>query len=270
MSLERTALRIAAVMALSNGYAAPYPTIAGGRVYDSRMDPIQGLEAGDLVPVIVVHTDDDMGEEVSRNNGGPTFNRTVSLSVEFQVYMFGYDSADEEDEQRASPTLLHPASEPELEAVLDMFEAQIAAVFADGISTWGGWLDKTHRGIETWQSERFVDRGSGIRLASRQVRVKVNLPPSAEQRLVMQLPGEPAPTVTPALPYPLGSLLAAIVASSSPYAPSAAAMQSLLTAQYGTGGTLVLPSLSGVRLVEGDQGGGRRPQGVADVALPAA
>lgn len=265
MSLERTALRLAAVMALSNGYQPPYPTMATTRVYDSRQDPIEGLEPGQLVPTIVLYTDNSDGQPLDGNNGGPPFIDTVHLVVEISLGM-----AREWKNQAGQPVIgiEAPQTEPELDAALDAFEWQVRRVFGDGKSTWGTHLMGVHRGIVSWKSNRFIERDAGVRLASRQIVAELRLQQEPERPIAA------LPDVAPFIPEPLGGLLTAIAASDSPYAASATALQQLLLTNAPDTPIPIPPTLR-LRFVEARQAEangagvrrGPRPDGVADVIL---
>ena len=119
------ALRLAAVMAITNGYEAPFPTIARDGVFDSRVDPIEGGKIGDMAPIALVFTDDDDGESLSGNNGGPPFRHIVKLIFELSIGMVGQlidgQGAPLKDEQdKPILGLLPIATEPELELMLDL------------------------------------------------------------------------------------------------------------------------------------------------------
>ncbi len=265
MSLERTALRLGVVMALSNGYAAPWPTIAEARVFDSRIDPIEGLGKGDLAPMAVVYTDDDEGEQLSDNNGGPPFRHMVKLCIELVIGMGG-----EANEDGTVPAVM-VQTEPELEAMLDLFETQVDRIFRHPVTPWATRLfEHLIVRVESWKSTRYVEREGQARIAARQIVATVMLPQPPEPEIVAT-----APTGTQPIPAPLGPLLQAIVDGDGPYAPSASALSDLLTA-HGGFQPLVLPPLSRVRLIEAAQAEtndddvqrGPRPDGVAQVNLP--
>ena len=241
MSLERIALRMAAVMALSNGYTAPYPTMAGNRVFDSRQDPIDGLSPGQLVPLLTLYTDDDTGESISGGNGGPPFQRTTTLMIELSISQLG------EANPAGEAPLILPETEPELDAALDVFEMQVERVFHDGLSTWGKQLSKVTKSIQKWSSMRFIEREGNIRLAARQLQIMVELPLARDIEPVLA----PA-TPTPVIPAPLGPLLTAVIASASPYAPIATAVRDQILAAPGST-PIVLPALDRIRFFESDQ-----------------
>lgn len=265
MSLERTALRIATVMALSNGFVAPYPTMAGGRVFDSRFDPLQivDLKSDDVLPLITVITDDDSGTSLSENNGGPPFEHTVTLCLDISIGMVG-----EIDEKPAF--LAMPQSEPELEAMLDLFERQLRAALLNPINTWAGEYRKVARRMLDWKSARYVEADSNIRLAARKITASVMLQAEDPTELAIVPPADP-----PVIPPPLGPLLTTIIESGSPYAPSAEALAELLL-DAGASNPITIPTLERVRFFESDQteldgddvAKGPRQAGVAEVELP--
>ncbi len=262
MSLERAALRLAATMALSNGFAAPYPTIAQGRVFDSRQDPIEGLTVGSIVPTIILYTDDDSGMSLSANNGGPPFLHQVSLVMELTL---GIAEADE----TGAIGITLPYSEPELDATLDAFEAQVSRVFQMQAGPWGELLGKCLLKIDSWSSTRFVDREANIRLASRQITASVKLPLPRDQIVI-----DPTAPATPYIPEPYGSALSAVAGSNSPYAPTAQAIIDLILSGA-PDVPIRLPRLERVRFIETNQSrvngagvpAGPRPAGVAEADL---
>lgn len=273
MSLDRAALRLATVMALTNGYTGPYPTMAGPNVYDSRVDPIEGGNVGELAPLAMVFTDDDDGEQLSMNNGGPPFRHTINLIFELSIGMVGElvdaNGAPLQDAD-GNPVvgLLPIATEPELEIMLDLFEWQVRQIFARPWgATWSNRLLDTHIArVVSWSSARFVEREGQRRLAVRQIMLKVELPQEGDID-----PTQPTPET---VPEPLGSLLQEIIDGAGPYAASAEAMQDLLVENGGFAAP-ALPPLNRVRLKEADLGGGNlagvaaaRPDGVAQATIP--
>jgi hypothetical protein len=255
MSLERTALRLATVMALTNGMVEPYPTIARDRVFDSRLDPIEGFAEHDLVPLVLVYTDDTDNEALSQNNGGPPWRTTVNLVIEISVGM-GAES------ESGLSLDVRPRTEPEMEAMLDLLEEQIARTFRQPATAWASRIYTDHIvRIESWSSSRYVERDTNARLAVRQIIAKVMLVQPEE------------PTDVGVVPPPLGPLLAAIVEAEGPYAGSAAALLEMLETAGGFA-PLDLPALERIRLIEADAGGGNltgtgpaRPDGVAETYL---
>jgi hypothetical protein len=123
MAFYRTALRLATIESLRPaallGTQGPWPTLAGPRVYDSRIDPIEDLKPGleNRRAVVVVYTEMDQGYGAQKR-GGPPFRREVDLVFEISQiaaegdgddYVAGYASTD-----------------PQLEAELDRIESEIA------------------------------------------------------------------------------------------------------------------------------------------------
>lgn len=262
MSLERTALRIAAVMALSNGYQAPFPTMAGPMVFDSRIDALQIVAGDELVPIILVCTDDTTGINLSENNGGPPFEHEATLSLDLSLGMKGEDPDDGSLAQ-----MMQLRTEAELEVRLDFFEAQVVRLLTARGGVWGAEFDKVARRITTFKSIRYIEADGNARIAARQIQMTVALQQdtSLEQLTVFD--------VTPdAIPAPLGPLLAAIAASTSPYAPAAQTLIDSLLAG-GAGTHITLPRLDRVRIFENERDSQdrlttNRPGGVAEAVFP--
>lgn len=119
MTLARTALRLAAVACLQGDDASGGPTIAANRVYDSRItdfSPETFLD--DAMPTVIVLTDEDEGEQLSRQNGGPPFHRLIDLVFEIGIVQTQQDGADF--------VVGYPDTDARHEASLDLLEFQIA------------------------------------------------------------------------------------------------------------------------------------------------
>ena len=274
MSLERTALRLGVVMALSNAMQAPFPTIGQNRVFDSRIDPIQGATPGDIAPIAIVITDDDDRAGLSGNNGGPPWRQHVTLVIELSMGLVGpLEDADGKpltDETGAALTTFLPVeTEPELELMLDLFESQVEHIFRQPPNAWAHRLFADPPAgsivrIESWNSKRFVEREAQYRFAARQIVLKVLLPQPPEPDIIAHVGNPPAP---PSIPAPLGPLIDAVIEDEGPYAASCEAMRDLLT-EHGGFQPTILPPLTRVRIVEADAGGGNRPDGVAEAKIP--
>lgn len=261
MSLERAALRLATVMALANGFAAPWPTMAQNRVFDSRQDQIQGLELGQVVPMIIVYTDDDTGHAISNNHDGPPFDHETHLILEITLGQATQYKAD--DDSDPVLVLIPPQSDPELEAAVDAFEAQVMRVFRDrGLSVWGQQLDAVINRIKSWESRRFVDRETSIRLVSRQITLAV--------RLVQ--PEDPRLDGDPGIPEPYNGVLQAVIDDAGPYAPTAQVIQDQMNSNAPVT-PYDLPALERIRFIEKNQAqkneddvaAGPRADGVAEI-----
>lgn len=260
MSLNRTALRMAAVMALTNGFAEPYPTIAGGRVYDSRIDPLQGVDQEDMVPIVIVFTDTDDGSSMSGNNGGPPFDHAVTLICELSLGGLA-------DEDGGFVAL---ATDPMLEAALDRFEQQVMwALMRDPVNPWSALFRDQLIRVESWKSDRYVEREANVRIAARQITAQVKMKPEDDF-------GVATSASAPVVSDPLGALLTAIIDDDGPYAPTAQAIADMITGSGGGElGPVVMPTLERVRLIEADQAvtdedgvpAGARSAGVAQANL---
>lgn len=261
MGLNRTALRISAVMCLANGFGATFPTMAKSNVFDSRFDALQIANLDDVVPIITVCTDDTKGDSLSQNNGGPPFEDSCTLVLEVSLGMVG----GVDDERFVGL----PQTEPELEVMLDLFERQIKSAFIHPTNVWAVEFQKHARRITDWQSQRFVESDGNVRLAARKMSATVLL---QLEELTETYTGDVAPT---AIPAPLGPLLDMIIEDDGPFSSAAAAMQNLLTTNRASQ-PLQLTPLENVRIYERHDvttngsgvKKGPRVDGVADVELP--
>lgn len=263
MSLERAALRMATVMALSNGFAPPWPTMAQNRVFDSRQDQIQGLEIGQIVPMIVAYTDDDVGHAIANNHDGPPFDHETHLILEITLGQAAEYKAD--DASDPVLVLIPPQSDSELEAAIDALEAQVMRVFRDRMLSgpWGKHLDSVINRIKSWDSKRFVDHETSIRLVSRQITVSVRLVQPEDPRIG----GD-----DPYIPEPYNGVLQAVIDDNGPYAPTAQVIHDQLN-RNSPATPFDLPALERIRFIEKNQAqkneagvaAGPRAAGVADI-----
>lgn len=255
MSLERTALRLSTVMMLANGFAAPFPTMAAGRVFDSRIDNVQIGAAGEMLPVITVCTDEESGKSLSTNNGGLPFEEEVTLSIDLAIGIAS-DGGDE---------LMFAQTEAELELNLDMLEAQVKRLFVRRPGVWGGHFNRIARRITSFRSDRFVQPDANIRIAARQLTMSVLVPvDNTLADLVTTTPGGVA-----IVPPPLGPLLTEIIDGVPGYVASATAIQTAILSS-GLGTPIVLPPVDVLRIIEDERDSQNRPttarpDGVAEV-----
>lgn len=233
MSLNRTALRLATALALSNNFTAPYPTLAGGRVFDSRLDPIQGIKPEEQVPIIVIYTDDDDGEQLSDNNGGPPFRRMVDLVLWLSICQNAKDG-------EGNIVIGYTETDAELEAMLDLFEHQVRFAFSNIGNKWSNLLRGTMlRRIKSWKSDRLVAEGN-IKLAARNVVVSV------------EIVDDDLPTVVPQideaaeLPGNIQEILDAVGPTSTGYVKATVD----LLAAAGVPDQIALPDLKTIRMAQ--------------------
>lgn len=276
MSLERTALRVGMVAALSNAMTAPFPTIGDNRIYDSRIDPFQGGEEGDIAPIAIVYTDDDDRESLSGNNGGPPWRQHVNLVIELSMGMTGslldpLGNPMKDENGNSFQTFLPIESEPALEAALDLFEAQVERLFRQPPNEWAARLMKAPpQGViirlESWSSKRYVEREAQYRFAARQIMIRVLVPQVPDPEIVPP-PAEGEELPSPTIPAPLGPLLDDLIEHGGDYAPTIQHLRDTLI-DHGGFGPIVAGQLRRVRLKEADAGGGKRPTGVGQANFP--
>lgn len=161
MSLNRLVARIAAVSALNNYNAAPWPTIAGPHVYDSKIEPVEDFSLDVAFPVCVVYTDYD------RN--GPWHHTFAENKSEERMVTFTFEilvaqiSEDEDGYVMASPI-----TDSELEMSLDIFEKQLwNALAADNLAA--DCFRKLCYKVNDVISRRGTTTDGGQKLAARQI-----------------------------------------------------------------------------------------------------
>jgi hypothetical protein len=192
MSLARMAIRVLTVAALT-GTDGARPTLAGARVYDSRIGDVDLHADGDRAPLIVVTTGSDQVESAARF--GPPFLGEMEIEIELGVCArAGQGDAFE---------VGYPETDAEIEATIDLMQHQIIARLTSDphplTALWARFVKI--RAIET---HRQADDQTGVKLGVRLVRLScaVGEPcASATQGAtgLGRLP-EPARTIALALP----------------------------------------------------------------------
>ncbi|WP_316176496.1 MULTISPECIES: hypothetical protein [unclassified Bradyrhizobium] len=227
MTLARTALRLATIAALQGADTNSGPTIARNRVYDSRIDDFspETFQA-DALPTIIVLTDEDDGDALSRQNGGPPFRRMIKLVLEFAMVQ-GYDLPVEEGGTAFVPG--YPATDAEHEASLDFLEFQIAQKLASGLDAASVlWRNL----IRVWKRDchRQVMDQSGVKIAARVLTLDCEI---SDDQLEINSTEHPLPTGFDIFPEPMRSVAKSLVPSSSAYRVAVALANALVPVTVG-------------------------------------
>jgi hypothetical protein len=209
MSLERTALRLASLLALtdSGDGSGGSPTLAGKRWYDSLMEPEHQFGGDRPVPLGVVYTDEDAGPNKAQAGTGLVFDRTVALTLEL-ICATTLKTPD-------GVEIGMPQTDAELEAVLDLLEYQCIAALTNPASSWALLWGRLTRGILEVSSTRVMDSKGETRMAARTVTLMVRLPLSCPVAVVALSSGEtpPEPGGIADLPAPLRVVAEAVAAA---------------------------------------------------------
>lgn len=216
MSLTRTALRITTVAALRGDTPTTGPTIARNRVYDSRVDDFAPeSRPGDTHPTVIVLTDEDEGDAMSRQNGGPPFERMVSLVIEFAIVQTMELKFEVDGVTKTEFVAGYPSTDSEHEASLDLLEYQIKQRLASDLASPFSVLWRKQARVWKYNNHRQVINDAGEKLAARILTWECQIDDDDKPKTVnpntdaeptgLDLLPEPLRTV--ALALPPGSLL---------------------------------------------------------------
>lgn len=171
MSLTMMALRIAAVRALKAG-----GTLVGDNVLDSQISAIDQTADGQLRsdqrrPFIAVYTDaakaQDLGQTGLRSNGRVDimFNCGVSVTM-----------AETNKETGETQIVdLFPATDANLEAVLDALDVQISRVLTDPDNPWAQVFGDFVQAYVAKEHVRSSSSAENVRLAAGQTKLTVDV-----------------------------------------------------------------------------------------------
>jgi hypothetical protein len=220
--MELDALRLATVGVLLNGGNQPYPTIAGGYVFDSVADEINDLDEGKRRPIVVVRTDED----TVLYSGAVSSGRQARLLIEVSVLS---SIADKDGKL----IINWPKTDAGMELMLGVLKWQVwNALF--GMSEMSQWYRQTMNYVSMIQYNsvpQFAtpDRGS-VRLAISTMDFLMRLPVTD---CVVPPVNERTPPSAPFLPPNLKKVFEYLLAHSvGDYHESLVILQEALT-RYG-------------------------------------
>ena len=194
MTVARTALRLAVAQAIK-GVSGSRPTIADGRVYDSRISPEQpDVFSEDAKPTVIVLTDSDEGDALSDQNGGPPFRRQIDLVLDL-----GMVCAEKADADADGYLIGYPDTDARLEASLDVLQTQIFRHLSASNDPLPLFFQNF---VRAWKqsSHRQVEDDAAVKLARRLVTLTCEVNDDIYDVLA---PGAVVPTGLNILPEPL-------------------------------------------------------------------
>jgi hypothetical protein len=159
IGLPALALRLAAIEVLApHGTPAngPWPTLAGGAVYDSAIGPVDGTDAAERLVTIGVYSEGAGAEPMGSGRDIVTVAVEAMVDLTFDVSIAVRDQAG---------ALAYAATDAAAEASLDWIEAQIVAALI--ARSTAGALPLILKRIASARSQRFADPDTGARLAAR-------------------------------------------------------------------------------------------------------
>lgn len=171
MSLAMMALRVCAVQALKSGN-----TLVKGNVLDSEISAIDVTSDGKLrsdekLPFIAVYTDaakaTDLEQSGLRSNGvvDLVFNTGISAAMT--------ETNKETGESRIVE--LFPATDANLEAILDAIEVQITRTLTDPNNKWAQMFGDFIKGYVAKEHVRSSSAADSVRIAAGQTRISVEV-----------------------------------------------------------------------------------------------
>jgi hypothetical protein len=165
MSLTRLAMRLAAARALRD------KTLAGARVFDSAVDPIDQTIAAQRQPLLVLTTDEHALEVSGRDLGSGTHrcDLVIELAIASRV------EVPAEDGQGGQITIAIPHTDEGMELTLDLMEHQVVSALTRDDGAWSGaWMMLVPR-ITRQVSRRGASAENGVRFAARQLTLSCDL-----------------------------------------------------------------------------------------------
>jgi hypothetical protein len=168
--LSRLILRNACVQALleleSDG---SYPTFAGKNVFDSRIYPAELDDLRQEVPIAAVYTETEKFSGKPRDEQSVVSNTTMECSLCIDIAVAQNATIVDQNTQETKKVVQLVQTDAELEAVLDLFEAQILWTLQNPSKHWSRIFGNVCRGITSYDSKREAEGGKNNRLAFREI-----------------------------------------------------------------------------------------------------
>ena len=200
MSLARTAIRIAATRAISGR------TLAGERVADSAIDPIDLRVTDERFPIITVLTDDDISDELS---GRDMQGASRHIDLVFQAALAN------RVETENGVSIVIPQTDFGIEMSLDIIEQQIERALFASETEWSKVFMRLVPRVYRRTSRRGAGARKGVRFAAREIVYNLDA-------IAVPQPGKP---MEAGLPY---DALLALMASESDLEPFARLLRSII------------------------------------------
>jgi len=240
MSLSRLALRLAAIEALkpAASVADPdglFPTLAGLRVFDSRIDAIESLSDDEKgAPIAIVYTETTKSSPYDGSKHRPD-EHFVDLVIEALMAFRSEVEVTSPDGTTVSVGGYEtPITDRESEAILDVHEALIRRVFDRKAAVASASLFfRVAMEVRSIDSEPLRDSDKTTRLAQRTIRFACKVkgeawaPPAIAAEPPVGLQRLPEPLQMVALALPDGSAGRAICDKMAGLIPEAGALISL-------------------------------------------
>lgn len=162
MSLVALAARIATVRALSGA------TLAGSRVYDSAIDPIDQTITEDRAPVLVIITEDDEATPEGRDilNASRQMELVIEVAVASRVAVPNPEA--EEDEIQVIEI---PHTDAGLEITINLICRQVMRTLLSDQGPWATLWRRIVLAPSKIQSRRGASSEKGVRFAARQLTI---------------------------------------------------------------------------------------------------
>ena len=168
MSIVALAIRLSAVKALLYKGGA---TIAGDRVYDSAISPMDALIGASPAPFIIVSTEDEVNKPTGADidNGDRTVDFVIETALAKALSVTIPPDGNPGGEPIPQIVVSVPNTDAGLELSLAVLHRQImACLWGRGGGPWGDIFRSLATGIETITSRRGMGSKDGARFAARQ------------------------------------------------------------------------------------------------------
>lgn len=247
--LSRMMLRNTATQALLELETdGSYPTLAGPNIFDSRIFPAELDDERQEIPVCAVYTDKQTFSDKPRDPQTSISNVVHEVKLCFEICVAENGAPTFENGKiisRAPMAMIQ--TDAELEACLDIFEAQILWTLQNPSKKWSVAFGNLCREITTYESSREADGSKNLKLAFRKIELGCIICPDPVPFII---PSDDVKCITtkvceviPKTGTYLDDMLEGLAANVANDRGNLSTAISIMTSTFGGGGGILWPAL---------------------------
>jgi hypothetical protein len=251
--LSRLLFRNAVVQALLEPESdGSYPTFAGPNVFDSRIYPLELDDQRDEVPVAAVYTETSKFSGKPRDEQALISNTTMEVNLCIDIAVAENTTVVDEKTQAQTQTLQLVQTDAELEAILDIFEAQILWTLQNPSKKWSRVFGNLCMGIISYESKREAEGGKNNRMAFREITLGCLICPDPVPRIIPAGVKKPQMMVCKTIPKTgtyLDDMLEQMGLSVINGSLNLSTAIGIMQATFGAGGSILMPALKRIGML---------------------
>ena len=245
--LSRMILRNTVVMALLEKETdGSYPTFAGKNVFDSRIYPAEIDAEAQEIPLAAVYTEHEKFSGKPRDEQTIVSNTTMECNLCIDIAVAENAMVVDPSTQEEIKIVQFVQTDAELEALLDIFEAQILWTLQNPSKFWSVAFGNLCMGITSYSSQREAEGNKNNRMAFREITLGCLICPDPLPRIIPANVKAPVSVVCKNIPQTgtyLDDMLAQMGANIMNGQLNLSTALAIMQATFGDQGGILMPAL---------------------------